>query len=422
MTSKERTSPLRSVLLASAAAVALVVAPAAIDAVSGSGMDTAQAAQGEGQGKQMRGGQGGGAGQGQGGMQKGGQEGTGGGSGSRLEEDVMRGQHGRDEGASAADEDEDSDRPDWAGRDATGDKPGGGNQGGSTQKGGLYGDLWVIVRNDNGEPILYVWDDRDNDGELEPYEDENGFPQPVAADGSLIPLDEEGHPIDESLTQEVELGRLNIGRSPTKVTDRALGEALDVLNAATDVDTDAAGRLMVLVDGEWKTIDSPVENLALYIDLIQDGTIDGLDNSIVSASFANLTDGQLTDADYSYAATFLAAAADKTGTVTLDEVIYMNNILGLNGVEAGDYLDLTSVSYTRSSVYDGVTAEVLVDPDGDGTWETMTVDIYDAVFNSIDETASAAAGFAQAVDDARAVVNFVHEYEVPADSLEDVSH
>lgn len=409
----------KSVLMAGAAAVALLVAPAAINSIDdGFGINSAQAAQGEGQGQQKHGGQGG-AGAGQGGMQKGGQEGgAGGGSGSRLEEDVMRGKHGMDAAAEDGEE-EDSDKPDWAGRDATGEKPGGGNKGGVTQKGGLYGDLWVIVRNDNGEPILYVWDDRDNDGELEPYQDEDGFPQPIAADGSLIPLDEEGHPIEESLTQEVELGRLNIGRSPTKVTDRALEEALGVLNAATEVDTDAAGRLMVLVDGEWKTIDSPVENLALYIDLIQDGTIDGLDNEVVSTAFANLTDGALTDADYADAATFLAAAADKVGTVTLDEVIYMNNILGLND---GTYLDLTSVTYSRSSLYDGVTAEVLVDPDGDGTWETQTVDIYETVFGDIDAMATAAEGFAQAVDDARAVVNFLHEYEVPADSLDDITH
>lgn len=391
---------IKSFLLTGVAAAALVITPLALNDSSGVDFASAKAAQGDGQAKR----------QGQGGAGKGGGQGAGqgagqgqrGGTGSSMEEDIMRG----DGDVSATDEDEESDKPDWAGRDATGDKPGGGNQGGVSQKGDLFGDLWVVLRDDNGEPIL----------------NEDGYPQPIDAEGELIPLDEEGHPLDESLVQEVELGRLNVGRSPTKVTDRALGEALDILNAAEDVDTDAAGRLMVLVDGEWKTIDSPIENLALYIDLIKDGSIDGLDNAVVTSAFSNLNDGQLTDADYSDAATFLAASSDKSGTVTLDEVIYLNNILGLNDVAAGDYLDLTNVSYSRSTVFEGVTAEVLVDPDGDGTWETQTVDVYDVVFSGVDATGSAADGFAQAVDDARAVVNFIHEYEVPADNLEDVSH
>jgi hypothetical protein len=210
------------------------------------------------------------------------------------------------------------------------------------------------------------------------------------------------------------LSRLNIARSPDKVTERALDEAIATLNSATEVQTDAAGRLMVLIDGEWKTIDSPVENMALYLDLIADGTIAGLTNPTVTSAFPNLTDGKLDSADLLVGAVLLAATADKFTALSLDAVMYVNNILGVNDPATSTYIDLTSVSYDRSDVYGDVTAEVLVDPENDGTWTVATVNIFDAVFGSTDVTATAAAGFAQAVDDARAVVNFIHEYEVPA--------
>ncbi|PJK29723.1 hypothetical protein CVT23_11835 [Minwuia thermotolerans] len=240
------------------------------------------------------------------------------------------------------------------------------------------------------------------------------MPQPIDADGNLIPLDEEGHPIDESLVQEVELSRLNVARSPDKVTDRALAEALTALNAATDVTTDAAGRLVVLIDGEWKTIDSPIENMALYIDLMADGTIDGLTNTVVTSKFANLVDGQMTAADLQSAAVLLAATADKFTTLTLDAVMYVNNLLGVNDPAAGEYIDLTSVSYDRETIFGDVTAEVLIDPEGDGTWTVQTVNIFDAVFDGEDASGTAAAGYTLAVDDSRAVINYIHEYEVPA--------
>lgn len=297
--------------------------------------------------------------------------------------------------------DPDSDRPAWAGRGAV--KPGGGGKP-TTDRGDLYGDLYVILRDANGVPILK---------EIVTEKGTIYVTQPLDADGNLIPLDEEGQPIDETLVQEVELSRLNVARSPDKVTDRALSEAIATLNAATDVRTDAAGRFELLIDGEWTTIDSPIENLALYIDLMEDGRIDGVTNPLIVSKFPNLVDGSLTAADLLSAAALLGATADKFTTLTLDAVMYTNDIVGVNDPANNDYVDLTSIDYTRSSVYGSVTAEVLVDPEGDGTWTAATVNVYDAVFGGTDLTATAAAGFAQAVDDARAVLVFIHEYEVP---------
>lgn len=414
--------------------VAILVAGVALGPVDVVGPNAAYAQQGQGKG----GGQGKGSGQGRGGQH--GRDGEGRGTGSAVEEGVMRGQgKGRysdfirpdhddadhdDADHDHEDGDEESDRPDYAGPNPTAPKPGsGGNKGAVTDRGSLFGDLWVIERDPlTGEPIFYVWEDTDGDGTLDPVQSPDGFPQPIDAEGNLIPLDNEGHPLDESLVQEVELGRLNVARAPDTVAARAYDEALATLAAATEIQLDAAGRLEALIDGEWKTIDSPLENLAIYISLMDDGHIEGLeDNSLVAQAFPNLVDNQFDTTDVQWAATFLAAAADKVGTVTLDEAMYLNNIIGVE-IDESDLATLTSFSYDRALIYSGVEATVLVDPDQDGTWTTETVDIYEAVFDSTNVTGAGTTGFSQATDDARAVVNFLHEYEVPVYDPEAASH
>lgn len=405
---------MKKTLMASVAVAALMAAPVAIDQLASGNLDMSKAyAQ---QGGKGQGGQGGNGGERRGGQGAGGSGAHGqGGKGVDVGTSADEGEDGEDSdkpdwagqggggNPNAGEADEDSDRPEWAGKGAT--KPGGGKP--TTDKGDLYGDLYVILRDENGEPILK---------EITTEDGTIYVPQPLDADGNLIPLDDEGHPIDESLTQEVELSRLNVARSPEKVTDRALDEAVAALNAAEDVKLDAAGRLVVLNDGVWSTIDSPIENMALYLDLLDDGTIEGLTNTTVINKLPTLADGKMTSDDLMTAATLLAATADKFTTLTLDAVMYVNNLLGVNDPANGEYIDLTSVDYTRSTVYSGVTADVLIDPEGDGTWTEQTVNIYDAVFDGTDASATAAAGYAQAVDDARAVINYIHEYAVPAES------
>ena len=69
-----------------------------------------------------------------------------------------------------------------------------------------------------------------------------------------------------------------MSRSPNKVSDHSLAEALTTLTVTGAVVTqDAAGRLVITVrNGVSKTIDSPLENLALYkaILLAKDGPFD----------------------------------------------------------------------------------------------------------------------------------------------------
>jgi len=279
------------------------------------------------------------------------------------------------------------------GREATGKPAGAG-----TKKGDELSDQWVILRDENGVPIL-------NDA---------GFVQPLDKDGNPIPLDAEGAPIDESLAVEVELGRTNVGRSPSKVAERQLDEAVADINAATAVSLDASGRLVLTIDGAQKTIDSPLANLAIYEALMTTGSIPGVTDPSKLSNVAYLVDGQKTTADLTAAASFLAAATDKEGALTTDEVVYLNQILDIPGTITGPdgktYIDFSDFTYDRQSVYGDTTASVLVET-SPGIFELQTVNIYDTVFDGTNVDGTALDGFTQAADDARSVLLYTHDNE-----------
>lgn len=271
-----------------------------------------------------------------------------------------------------------------------------------SKKGDLFGDLWIILRDENGLPLLT----------------EDGFVQPIDAEGNLIALDEEGKPIDETLTVEVELGRLNVGRAPNKVLDSRADEVIALLSSATALTTDAAGRLVLTVDGEAKTIDAPLENLAIYISLLTTGSIPGLTpDDLVGTEYDFLVDGQYTQEDLDASAAFLAAATDKTGVFTSDEIAYIDAFLGINLTTVGDVtfsvIDYSSFSYDRSDTYENITATVLVQQE-DGTFAVEDVNIYDVVFGSVDTSAAGSLdAYTVAAEDSRMVIEFIHEYAVP---------
>ena len=97
------------------------------------------------------------------------------------------------------------------------------------------------------------------------------------------------------LVEEVSFGRLNLSRSPEAVLQAAFDEAITAINNSTRIERDATGRLLlttevyeefptyffdgsgeyvcekVLIGTRTKAIDSPLENLALYVKLIKDG-------------------------------------------------------------------------------------------------------------------------------------------------------
>ncbi len=383
---KAEITSLNRLLLASAAALAIVAVPVALHAPFDGGKQAfaaAHAQKGKGAGK-MGGKQGAGAGQFKGL-----------GKGQSLEDTIFRSGGVRGGNRSlletSDDDGDDSDRPAWAqgNRDLNPHAQGGGQpEGAGVKKGDLYGDLYVILRNDNGEPILTP----------------EGWVQPVDADGNLIPLNEEGEvdPQYEDLLIEVEFGRLSIARAPSKVIEHALNEALATIYSADSLKLDAAGRLVaVLPDGTEKTIDSPLENLALYEALMVNGELPGV---VLPASTMDM------------AASFLGGAADKTGELTIDTVVYLNSVLGINVIDGNTttYFDFSTYIYDRSSVFTG-TVTYLQDDDGDGTYEPVTESIMDAVFDGTNYVSKDGGvdGFAQASDDARAVIEFTHEMLVP---------
>jgi len=312
---------------------------------------------------------------------------------------------------------EDSDRPDWAGKDATAPKPGGGAKGASdTKKGTDFGDLFVILRTDDGVPILVKW----VDGEQVVYpgtgDTAGWFVQPLDVDGNPIPLDEEGHAVDATLPIGVEMGRLNVARAPEKVLDHSLLEALKKLSTATEVTLDPSGRLVV--DGV--TIDSPLENLALFKAIVSTPIVDG----VITLSVTGTVDGQTTTYTFPIsveqaglvAASAIAAASDKTGTLTVDEVMYIAKFLDLD-TELSSFV--SSWNYERDDVYtDEVKVWILegVDTNGDGMFDVYypkEVQINDVVtFNTVTQIVADGNGidtFTQAADDSVQVLEYVHD-------------
>lgn len=310
--------------------------------------------------------------------------------------------------APKAAEEEDSDRPAWAGIPGRESKPGRGNVDSGTKKGDIYGDMYVLLRDDNGVPIMIQ------------LADGTWVVQPVDAAGNPLPLDAEGNLINPELAIAVDLGRLNVGRSPLAVLSSQYEELLKSINLADSVSVDASGRLVLTTDGVSAAVDSPLANLALYVELLNTGTITGVtDPTKFATDISYLVDGTKTTADMLSAASFLAAASDKTGTLSIDKIVDMNLILGVTGTLTDatgtkTYVDYSTFSYDRESVYGDLTVTVLV-KQPDGSYLPTTVNVYDAVFSSTNYTSpDGIDGFAQAADDALQVIEYVHSYSVPA--------
>jgi hypothetical protein len=191
------------------------------------------------------------------------------------------------------------------------------------------------------------------------------------------------------------------------VHDRRADEVVALLNTATEITLDTAGRLVLTMDGVASTIDGPLENLAMYVALVTTGTIPGV-TDLPGTEYDFLVDGRLSRAD-------LTAATDKSSSFTTDEIAYIDAFLGINLENAGDVTwSAVDCTYDRSDTYADATASVLV-RQTDGTYLIETVNICHAVFGAEDLTASGTlAAFTEAADDARSVINFGHEYAVPA--------
>jgi len=212
--------------------------------------------------------------------------------------------------------------------------------GGSTDGGAPdLGDLIVLYRDAWGLPILT--------GDL--------CQQPLAAPGvtlpavdpypvctpstpeesCVIPVDPETCAVVvgyETYTQEVDFGRTSVIRSPVSVIEQSLGEVVTKLATAQCTTLDPAGRLVNTSEIDdvvlSATIDSPLENLAIYRQLMLTGYL-GADADAIVLPDANVLN---------MAARGLGAGADKTGKVTADQVVYTNEIMGLTDESVQTYL------------------------------------------------------------------------------------
>lgn len=407
--------------------------------------------------------------------------------------------------------------------------------------GTLYGDLYVILRDVDGVPML-----ADN-GCIQPISSvdayvsipTNGDPLVIYVDAGepfALPTytDSAGDLVECELTEEmatwvqtVDFGRLNLGRAPYSVIAHAFDEAINKMNVAQTITIDPAGRLVLTVpdeEGDYvaKTIDSPAENLALYIKMMVDGhwiTLDTdpvepggqpievggrpegkgkpiddpedpdggdgpslEDRPVLSEEAVDLlaaigygglgdtsrTTGEaLTSDELLLAASLLAAAADKTGNITLDKLMYINSIYGINqvgtlptGVEGEAYFDFRGLSYYARSdtfvnrqsgicedgwiwviqpeetpdYYKAQCMEILgyehdpYDPESghqpNAVHFTHMVEAYTTVYVT-DENGNPTTipltydftdnvrAFAQAADDALQVLEYIHNYKVP---------
>jgi hypothetical protein len=117
---------------------------------------------------------------------------------------------------------------------------------------------------------------------------------------------------------EVELGRLSVARSPDKVLDQALAEAVASLTpemiAFYNLSYDQLIAELSLNFDNVTFIDSPLQNLALLEDLLKDGTA--------------LSGAGVTTDDTLLAAVLLGAASDKTLPISVNTVIAVTTILG----------------------------------------------------------------------------------------------
>jgi len=261
-------------------------------------------------------------------------------------------------------------------------------------------------------------------------------------------------------TQEVDFGRVNAARSPDDVFDRQLEDVVVNLAIADCITLDPAGRLVasrVAADATvtTNTIDSPLQNLAIYRQLMLTGFLGAEANPIE-------VPGDTLDT----AARGLGVSSDKTGEVNMDLVAYTNSIMGLDdvptilgklcetyreevqgtiqlvekcylnyGPEVSD-IPPTPVTppanyqYTRSDNFStteqslplpayipndtsyGWFEYLAVFDDTVPSFQILQGPILDAVFTDTFDGGNIG-GFAQASDDTRAVINFMHDWPMP---------
>ncbi len=370
-----------------------------------------------------------------------------------------------------------------------------------THTGDVFGDLVHIKRDPGtGQPILQKrW--------VALPEDEFGWaycPIPVDATGAEIPFAADSCDPDPAYVDAVVevdyFGRLSGGRTKERNQRMHFDEVIDNIKAAEALDLDEAGRLRLGTSCDaggtcatWKTVDSPMENLALYRRILKYGHMqtDPLEEDTSAAGdpalgtvyhpalaaedwpkFRGRTTTLLPRADASQcfsgsvfqtacaeaqslgvddflmADSVLAGAADKTGKITVDLVQYLNRILKIpiatpesaaavdtlpalirdeyGAISDGSdsmpspanerFLDFANAAYRRTDWYSR-SVLVLQTANGGISWQPTSVNLLQWLSyanGAATPTYSNMDAFVAGGQDALRVVEFIHEYEMPA--------
>ena len=334
---------------------------------------------------------------------------------------------------------------------AKGGIPGPPDDGGGGGEAPDFGDLIILYRDLSGVPYLTA------DSCQQPLPSDTCdttacvLVPGVPAGADVIPVDPATCAVTTAAcatcTEEVDFGRVNEARSPDAVFDAQLADVIVNLATADCRTLDPAGRLVATRVGDdlsvlVSTIDSPLQNLAIYRQLILTGTLG-----------APLPEGAGT---LDTAARGLGAASDKAGEVNVDLVAYLNFIMGLSDPATstildpktcidvkeevqGDvvmvnkcFLDYGAYGYHRGTNFGALPAPPYIPESAPvaGTLEYLSLVpdtdpplfeiLYDLITTAVfadeaGDTGGNIGGFAQASDDTRAVISFMHENQVPVD-------
>lgn len=159
-----------------------------------------------------------------------------------------------------------------------------------------------------------------------------------------------------AVPEDLELGRLNVARAPAGTREHALEEIY-----SNNLDKDGDG--VIDADADLDAVDSPVANLALYEQALEEGAW-----------------------TLEQAALFLGRASDKTIPISTATVEAVNLILGISAEAAG----IASFTYDRSVTY--------------------SPELLDAVFGGQGYVGGGMDAFARAADDERAVNLYLHDH------------
>jgi hypothetical protein len=191
---------------------------------------------------------------------------------------------------------------------------------------------------------------------------------------------------------------------------------------ADSITLSPAGRIITVTDGEAKTLDSPRDNLSLYMELTEPGSL----SEGVPFDWDFLPE-EIKDkiTDMSLLASLIGAAASKTNPIILDTVEYLNLIRDIDGDarlfdKAGDeplvdkfdktYFNYTTFSYNRAERFWQDVWVGNLDPCDDTHVIYVHSTLEEAVFGKSDpNTVYNARAFTRAADDTRAVIELMHE-------------